>query len=165
MLRTTAFATGSSGASILYIRYRLENSSPEARQGRLFVAIRPFQVTPTWQNWHGFGGVSAITELAYDADLVRVNRSKLVIPLTAPSQFGAAAFAQGAITEYLKTGALPLMPIILPSRAARLIFHLRATIKERSRDSCLIRLSTNGMSKRSLLTLRDGRESWSAPMP
>ena len=73
----------------------------------MFVAIRPFQVTPTWQNWHGFGGVSEITELAYDADLVWVNRRKLVIPLTAPSQFGAASFAQGAITEYLKTGELP----------------------------------------------------------
>ncbi len=107
MLRTTAFATGSSGASILYIRYRLENSSAEARQGRLFVAIRPFQVTPIWQNWHGFGGVSEITELTYDADLVWVNRRKLVIPLTAPSQFGAASFAQGTITEYLKTGELP----------------------------------------------------------
>jgi hypothetical protein len=107
MLRTTAFATGDAGASILYIRYRLANSSAEARQVRLFAAIRPFQVTPTWQHWHGFGGVSAITELAYDADLVRVNRSKLVIPLTAPSQFGAAAFAQGAITEYLQTGELP----------------------------------------------------------
>ena len=107
MLRTTAFATGDSGASILYIRYRLENRSAKARQVRLFAAIRPFQVTPTWQNWQSFGGVSAITELAYDAGLVRVNRRKLVIPLTTPSQFGAAAFAQGAITEYLKTGALP----------------------------------------------------------
>jgi hypothetical protein len=107
ILRTTAFATGGSGASTLYIRYRLENSSAAARQVLLFAAIRPFQVTPTWQHWHGFGGVSEITELAYDTDLVRVNRSKLVIPLTAPSQFGAAAFAQGAITEYLKTGELP----------------------------------------------------------
>ena len=106
-LRTTAYATGGSDASILYIRYRLENRSAEARQARLFAAIRPFQVTPTWQNWRGFGGVSEITELAYDADFVRVNRSKLVIPLTAPSRFGAAAFAQGVITEYLKTGELP----------------------------------------------------------
>ena len=27
-------------------------------QVRLFAAIRPFQVTPTWQNWRRFGGVS-----------------------------------------------------------------------------------------------------------
>ena len=80
ILRTTAFATGGSGASILYIRYRLENSSVAARQVLLFAAIRPFQVTPTWQHWHGFGGVSEITELAYDADLVRVNRSNRSSP-------------------------------------------------------------------------------------
>ena len=74
---------------------------------RLFAAIRPLQVTPTWQHWQEFGGVSRIEELAYGADGVRVNRSKLIIPLTTPNQFGAAAFAQGAITEYLTTGELP----------------------------------------------------------
>jgi hypothetical protein len=50
MLRTTACATGGSGASMLYIRYRLENGSAAARQVRLFAAIRPFQVTPPWQH-------------------------------------------------------------------------------------------------------------------
>ena len=107
VLRTTAFATGDSGASVLYLRYRLENRADGPRPVRLFAAIRPFQVTPTWQNWHEFGGVSQIEEMSYSADGVRVNRSKLVIPLTTPNQFGAAAFAQGAITEYLATGELP----------------------------------------------------------
>ncbi len=107
VLRTTAFATGDSGASVLYLRYRLENVTDKPRPVRLFAAIRPFQVTPTWQNWQAFGGVSQIGELSYSADGVRVNRSKLIIPLTTPNQFGAAAFAQGAITEYLATGELP----------------------------------------------------------
>ncbi len=107
VLRTTAFGTGASGGSILYLRYRLENRADEPRQVRFFAAIRPFQVTPTWQHWHEFGGVSRIEELSYRADGIRVNRSKLIIPLTTPNQFGAAAFAQGAITEYLATGELP----------------------------------------------------------
>ncbi len=107
VLRTTAFATGDSGASVLYLRYRLENMTDEPRQVRFFAALRPFQVTPTWQHWQAFGGVSRIEELSYSAEGVRINRNKLIIPLTTPNQFGAAAFAQGAITEYLATGELP----------------------------------------------------------
>ncbi len=38
---------------------------------------------------------------------MRVNQGKRIIPLTAPSGFGAATFAQGAITDYLKSGELP----------------------------------------------------------
>ena len=107
ILRTTAFATGHTDAAVLYIRYRVENTSAASKQLSFFAAIRPFQVTPTWQNWHAFGGVSTIRELAYGADGIRVNRHKRVISLTPPKQFGASTFAQGAITEYLKTGALP----------------------------------------------------------
>jgi hypothetical protein len=106
-LRTTAFATGPCGASTLFIRYRLANDSDAARRVRLFAAIRPFQVTPTWQHWQRFGGVSQIGELAYESGTVWVNGCKRVIPITAPSQFGAATFDQGAITEHLQTGDLP----------------------------------------------------------
>jgi hypothetical protein len=74
---------------------------------RFFAAIRPFQVTPTWQYWQKFGGVSKIEELSYSTDGIWINRSKLIIPLMTPNQFGAAVFAQGAITEYLATGELP----------------------------------------------------------
>jgi hypothetical protein len=38
---------------------------------------------------------------------VWVNGFKRVIPITAPSQFGAATFDQGAITEHLQMGGLP----------------------------------------------------------
>ncbi len=106
-LRTTAFATGPCGASTLFIRYRLANDSDRARRVCLFAAVRPFQVTPTWQHWHAFGGVSQIGELAYESGAVWVDGRKQVIPLTPASGFGAATFAQGAITEYLKTGDLP----------------------------------------------------------
>jgi hypothetical protein len=85
----------------------VENTTDTPRHVRLFAALRPFQVTPPWQAFHDFGGASPIRELAYRTDAVWVNRNKVVIPLTAPSQFGAAAFAQGAITAYLTTGELP----------------------------------------------------------
>lgn len=106
-LRITAFATGPSGASTLYIRYRIANHSQIVRAVRVFAAIRPFQVTPTWQNWDRFGGASRISELAYEAGSVWVDRRKRIIPLTPASQFGAATFAQGPVTEHLQGGELP----------------------------------------------------------
>jgi hypothetical protein len=106
-LGTTAFATGPSGDSTLWIRYRLENHSDTARQLTLFAAIRPLQVTPTWQHWHGFGGVCRIGELAWRGGAVWVDRHKQILPLTPPSGFGAATFAQGGITEHLWRGELP----------------------------------------------------------
>ena len=42
-----------------------------------------------------FGGVSQIGELVYESGTVWVDGRKRVIPMTAPSQFGAATFAQG----------------------------------------------------------------------
>jgi hypothetical protein len=107
MLTTTAFATGDPGQSALFIRYGLENISARARRVRLFAAIRPFQVTPTWQNWQTFGGVSKITSLEYRTDGVWVNGNKQVIPITPPGGFGAAGFVQGPITEFLKAGGVP----------------------------------------------------------
>lgn len=106
-LEVTAFAAGLPGASSLTIRYRVGNHSGRARRVTLFAAIRPFQVTPTWQHWQRFGGVSPIAGLAYEGGTLWVDGRKEVIPLSLPSGFGAASFAQGGITEYLKIGELP----------------------------------------------------------
>jgi len=106
-LRTTAIASADPSKPVLYVRYRVENTEGQPRRARFFAALRPFQVTPPWQAFGALGGVSPIRELAYGDDVVRVNRSKVVIPLSTPSQFGAAAFHQGSITEYLKMGELP----------------------------------------------------------
>jgi hypothetical protein len=106
-LQVTAYATGSPGDSTLFIRYRVESGAGAQRPVRLFAAIRPFQVTPTWQHWHDFGGVSPIGALEYRDGVVWVDGRKPVVPLAKPSGFGAAAFAQGAVTEYLRSGGLP----------------------------------------------------------
>ena len=106
-LRTTAFATGEAGKAVLYVRYRLENLKTERRRVRFFAALRPFQVTPPWQAYHELGGVSRITTLEYVGGVVSVNRGKVLVPLTAPSGFGGAAFERGAVTDYLRSGDVP----------------------------------------------------------
>jgi hypothetical protein len=113
VLRITAFAGPSlagdmgQGGSALFIRYGIQNTAPQAQSVRFFAAIRPFQVTPTWQHWRAFGGVAEVRALAYRDGAVRVNGNKGVIPLRPAAGFGAAAFAEGAVTEYLATGELP----------------------------------------------------------
>ncbi len=134
-LSTSACATGPSGASTLFIRYRITNNSDATRPVRLFAAIRPFQVTPTWQHWDKFGGVSQISELAWESGMVWVDRRKRIIPMTTPSRFGAATFAQGAITEYLQTGELPAQDSVqdafgYASGALRFDLHLKAHATE-----------------------------------
>lgn len=107
MLTTTAFAAVDADRPVLYIRYRLENTGTERQPVRLFAAIRTFQVTPTWQQWRAFGGVAEVRELAFRDGAVWVNGDKAVIPLTPAVGFGAAACAEGAVTECLAAGELP----------------------------------------------------------
>jgi hypothetical protein len=113
---TTAFATGSAAAPVLWVRYRLASTRDATLPVCLFVAVRPYQVTPPWQAFRGLGGASPIRELAWRDGAVWVNGSKVVIPMngreavvsgSAPSGFGAAAFEQGEIGEYLARGELP----------------------------------------------------------
>ncbi|MEW6442724.1 MAG: discoidin domain-containing protein [bacterium] len=107
ILEVTAFAAGEPARSALFIRYRIENTGRERRPVALFAAILPFQVTPTWQSWRSFGGVSPVRELSFCEGAVRVNGNKRVVPLRPAAAFGAAAFAQGSVTEYLARGELP----------------------------------------------------------
>jgi hypothetical protein len=105
-LTTTAFAAGSPGRVVLYVRYRVENFGAR-RAVTLFCAVRPLQVTPTWQEFGDLGGVSAVRELDYRDGVVWVNGAKAVIPLRPADGFGAAAFDQGPVTDYLSDGRSP----------------------------------------------------------
>ncbi len=107
-LNTTVFATGDAGASVLYLRYQIKNTGDQAKHAKFFIALRPFQVTPPWQSFRNLGGVSPIRELAAtNSGAIWVNRNKMIIPLDSTPRFGAVAFEQGAITDYLETGILP----------------------------------------------------------
>lgn len=107
VMKITAFASSQTGRPVLYIGYCIQNTSPETQSVRLFVAVRPFQVSPTWQNWREFGGVTPIRDLACHDDAVWVNGAKAIVPLSPATGFGAAPFDRGSVTRYLKSGTLP----------------------------------------------------------
>src|SRR5262249_41505424 len=106
-LRVTAFANDGTDNQVLYVRYRARNYGAEALAVRLFVAVRPFEVTPPWQAWQGLGGAEEVKDISFANGMVDVDGDKVVVPLAQPRAFGAATWAEGAITEYLEAGDVP----------------------------------------------------------
>jgi hypothetical protein len=101
-LRIRAEAT-SSGS--LRVRYGFENLTGLALQARLFILIRPFQVTPPWQRFRALGGMSKITDLDWRDAAVWVNEAMRLVPVPAPAGFSALRFDDGFMVSQLRRGA------------------------------------------------------------
>ncbi|HEU5193709.1 MAG TPA: hypothetical protein VFW70_03130, partial [Methylomirabilota bacterium] len=107
VLTTTAFAAADPDGPAARARYRVENHGATPRRVRLFIALRPFQVTPPWQSFEGLGGPAPVRSLRWRDGAVVIDGGLRVVPLTPPSGFGAAAFEQGGALRHLARGALP----------------------------------------------------------
>jgi hypothetical protein len=90
----------------LRVIYRFTNQSRRKLSARLFVAVRPFQVTPPWQHFRNVGGVSPIRWMEGIEGSVRVNGT-LTIHAPSATGFGAMSFDEGFMVEQLATGELP----------------------------------------------------------
>ena len=102
--------TARSGA--VRVHYRLENLTPERLPAKLFVLVRPFQVTPPWQSFRNLGGVSRVSDLAFRDGTVSVNAATSIVTLggsaaAAAAGFAALRFDEGFMPSYLAKGALP----------------------------------------------------------
>lgn len=106
-LKVTAFAAGEPEASSLYLRYRVTNDRAERVSGKLFLALRPFQVNPPWQSLNMMGGMGEIKEMYLDGGVIHVNNNRKILTLMAADRFGTVDFAQGDITDFLYVGTLP----------------------------------------------------------
>jgi hypothetical protein len=106
-LTITAFASGRPGRSSLEVRYRVLNSGRDRRKGKLFLAVRPFQVNPPTQFLNSPGGAARIESLEWDGSAVAVDGTNRVVPRVSPSGFGAAPFDGGPITDFFARGILP----------------------------------------------------------
>lgn len=106
-LEITAYAAGPPEGPSLLVRYRIRNSERTPRRGKLFLAVRPFQVNPPTQFLNGPGGAVRIEKLQWDASAVLVDGARRIVPRVSPSGFGAAPFDGGPITDSLARGELP----------------------------------------------------------
>ena len=94
-LTITAFASGAAGQSALLARYTLHNLGGAAREVRLFLAVRPFQVTPGWQSLNLVGGVARIERIERDGARVSIDGVRTLVALSAADGFGAASSETG----------------------------------------------------------------------
>ena len=106
-LTTTAFAAADPTGPVARACYRVANQGAAPKRVRLFVALRPFQVTPPWQSFEGLGGPASVRSLTWREGAVVVDGGLRVVPLTPPSGFGAAAFEQGGVLRHMVHGGLP----------------------------------------------------------
>ena len=111
-LRVTAAAIGSPGRSSGLVRYRVTNQGSTRRSVTLALAIRPFQVNPSWQFLGVPGGMARIDSITGDTARVRVN-GRVVLPLKPAARFGAASYDGGDVTEFLSIGRVPLPKRVL----------------------------------------------------
>ena len=88
---------------LVRLRYRVENRSDRSLSPRLLVLVRPFQVTPPWQNVGRIGGVSLVHDVAWEAGASRVNETAAIVPASAPSAFAATTFDEGFVALHLAT--------------------------------------------------------------
>jgi hypothetical protein len=65
------------------------------------------QVNPPWQFLNLPGGFAPILGVAWDGRAAHVDGGRDVVPLTAPSGFGATSFDDNEIVSWLARGALP----------------------------------------------------------
>ena len=101
---------GPRDSSTVYLQYRIANRSRQRRTVQLYLAVRPFQVNPSWQFLNTPGGAATVRELSFENQTVQVNGEVAVVSLTPSTGFGAATFDQGNIVDYLRAGRLPTTP-------------------------------------------------------
>ncbi len=106
-LSVTAVGVGNSAISDVWVRYRVSNPGPTRTRGTLYLALRPFQVNPPAQFLNTPGGVAPLRSLVFDGRIVWANEDHGLISVTKPTDFGAAMFDQGDVTEWLARGRLP----------------------------------------------------------
>jgi lysophospholipase L1-like esterase len=107
-LHITAFAAGAPDSSLLVTQYVLKNHGKKTLRGHLYLAIRPFQVNPPWQFLNWPGGTAKVKTLRRENNTVVVNEQKKILLLDPCDNFGALAFDEGDITEYISRDTLPM---------------------------------------------------------
>ncbi|MEP6620233.1 MAG: discoidin domain-containing protein [bacterium] len=116
-LDVTSFATGDTGSSMVWARYRVINRKAVAIDVQLHVAVRPVQVNPPWQFLGIAGGAASVRSLAWDGQHLSVNGEHDVTPLTPGATVRAATFDAGSLIEELRRCSLPRSCAASTSRA------------------------------------------------
>jgi hypothetical protein len=105
-LAVTLLAMGEVDHSALLARYVLKNTSTQRLRGEFYLAMRPFQVNPTYQ-WLNFEGGFARTESISIDENRAIIGTKSVTVSGHPANAGATTIDGGEIIEHIARGRLP----------------------------------------------------------
>jgi len=108
----TAFAGGEPGSSVLYSEYLVTNTGKAPLKGKFYLALRPFQVNPPWQDLNFYGGTARINSIEYKDGFAKVNGKTAVIPLGITGKFGALTFDDGDISGHMAANTLPASQLV-----------------------------------------------------
>jgi hypothetical protein len=105
-LTVQAFPGDARGPARVIARYTIAATHGPAR-GRLYLALRPFQVNPPSQFLNTRGGTARVRRIARDEQKVLVDGVARLVSVTPPDGFGAVTFDEGGIGPFLAAGKLP----------------------------------------------------------
>ncbi len=101
--------SGTAGDSRIWVGYEIGNHGPVPRKGVLFLAARPFQVLPPWQQLNLTGGAIPLPRIVSNDQLVILGKDG-VGPWQRAEDFRISSFDDGDVTEFLAAGQLPSRP-------------------------------------------------------
>jgi hypothetical protein len=106
-MRVSCKAYGDTADPRVRAIYEIVNPRPAPQRVTLYLALRPFQVNPPWQNIGFAGGTARIHHVARDGPNVTVNGDRRMIVDTPITSFVALNADDGDLVEILRSGHLP----------------------------------------------------------
>ncbi|MFZ5940711.1 MAG: discoidin domain-containing protein [Bacteroidota bacterium] len=106
-LRTEISTCGEANvSSVLGIRYSLTNRSDKAAEPVLYLLVRPLMVNPYYQFLNNTGGAGKISHIGMEGASIVVD-DQVLLSQKKPDGFGASAFQEGNIVDFIRKGELP----------------------------------------------------------
>ncbi len=106
-LEVLPLAVGDEKHAALHVRYRLSNAQEAPQRGRLFLALRPFQVLPSYQELNITGGGARVERMHFHPESATIDARPALRFAPRPEAAGASPLSVGEIVEWLARGALP----------------------------------------------------------
>ena len=104
-LQVTAAASATGRPAPVAVRYRIRNFGAAQLNADLHLALRPFQVNPSWQFLGRPGGPAPVGRVEFAGQELRVDGAALVLPQVVPPRVEVAPFGSGDVLRRIAGAA------------------------------------------------------------
>ncbi len=113
-LRIRPFVSGNIDRSKLIVEYTLTNENTNPVEGKLHIAIRPFQVNPPAQFLNIVGGVAKLHDAYATMSTIFMNKKRLITWWNGYFRSSFTTFDEGSIVDYLARDTFPNNNVSIP---------------------------------------------------